>query len=147
MKQCKKCKETRPFDEFYKQDSVTHPYAPNCKQCKYAYNQQYKRKNWNRIHDKRKGLEREYQLKTKYGITLQAYDEMLKAQGGCCGICGLPEEYKDRSGNIAQLCVDHCHTTNKVRKLLCKRCNMALGLMRDNPELLDVAANYIRYYR
>ena len=48
------------------------------------------------------------------------------------------------TGKPARLAVDHCHVKGSVRKLLCKSCNNGLGLFKDNPELLEKAADYLR---
>lgn len=50
-----------------------------------------------------------------------------------CIICGLPAEV-----------VDHDHVTKRIRGSLCQRCNMGLGHFRDDPELLELAAMYLR---
>ena len=63
-----------------------------------------------------------YALKKIYGITLEKYEQMFKEQEGKCAICGIHQDTLKRS-----LCVDHNHTTNKVRELLCKKCNTALA--------------------
>lgn len=52
-----------------------------------------------------------------------------------CTICGEV----DAKG----LVVDHCHTSNTVRGMLCNRCNMGLGLFRDDPFLLEFARIYL----
>ena len=79
-------------------------------------------------------------LKSKYGITLAEYDDMLEAQGGCCKICrgSSPGNGKGRFS------VDHNHETNEVRALLCNRCNVGLGKFRDSPALLRQAADYLK---
>ena len=41
------------------------------------------------------------------------------------------------------LVVDHCHTTNKVRGIICEKCNQTLGLMDDSVEFLIKAAQYL----
>lgn len=69
----------------------------------------------------------------KYGITHEQIEAMRVAQKGLCLIC------QSRPAKA----VDHCHTTKKVRGLLCTRCNMALGQMLDNPEWLRRAADYL----
>jgi hypothetical protein len=65
-----------------------------------------------------------------YGITKQQRDAMEAEQKGLCASCGNPPTGK---GHTAKLFVDHCHTTGKVRGLLCHSCNVALGLLRDDP--------------
>ena len=46
-------------------------------------------------------------LKYRYGITEEQYDQMLEKQNHTCAICN-----EKPKGNLA---VDHCHTTGKVR--------------------------------
>ena len=83
---------------------------------------------------------RDSEYRRKYGISLEQYDEMLKAQQGVCGICATS---CDTGMNLA---VDHCHDTNKVRGLLCKNCNTALGLLKENVENMNKAINYIKFH-
>ena len=73
----------------------------------------------------------------RYGVSREALRQMWEAQDGKCAICGDPPQQK-------RLAVDHCHATGKVRALLCHRCNGAVGMMRDDPALLERAAQYIR---
>ena len=80
---------------------------------------------------------RRYVMKTKYGITPDDYQQMLESQDYSCLICGGEEV--DRT-----LAVDHCHDTGVVRGLLCGPCNRGLGLFKDNPLLLESAAEYLR---
>lgn len=83
-------------------------------------------------------------LKKKFGITLQTYQEMLVSQNGVCAICcGINTVVDRRTGKPRMLAVDHCHTTGKVRKLLCQHCNQAIGLFKDDPKLLLAAASYL----
>jgi hypothetical protein len=77
------------------------------------------------------------------GVDALKYAEMFKTQNGVCAICKRPEETKTGRGAIKSLAVDHCHGANKVRGLLCANCNRALGLFRDDPELLRRAASYL----
>jgi hypothetical protein len=73
----------------------------------------------------------------KYGVDLTeaAYAAMVAGQGGRCAICRRkPDE---------ALCVDHDHATRRVRGLLCKTCNSALGLLGDGPDLLRAALEYL----
>lgn len=80
-------------------------------------------------------LGREKHLKRKYGLSEVEYLEMLKSQNGTCAIC--------MKASDERLSVDHCHETNKVRGLLCRACNFAIGLLQDHPGLLDSASMYL----
>ena len=72
-----------------------------------------------------------------YGLTPEQVQQMLEAQGGVCVIC----HKLCKSGN--RLAIDHCHTTQKVRGMLCGNCNRGLGSYLDSPELLRRAALYL----
>jgi len=83
-------------------------------------------------------------LKKSFGITLEQYNEMLESQSGVCAICNNPETVIDnRTKQPRNLAVDHCHTTKKVRGLLCMGCNQGLGNFRDNPKFLANAISYL----
>lgn len=75
-----------------------------------------------------------------YGITLAERDAMETSQKGLCASCGNPPSGK---GHTAKLFVDHCHTTGKVRGLLCHPCNVALGLLRDDPERIRALLAFV----
>ena len=85
----------------------------------------------------------EGKLKKQFGMTLEAYDQMLAAQNGVCAICRKPETAKDGYGGVKRLSVDHNHETGKVRGLLCGRCNTGLGFFKDNPDVLAEATAYL----
>lgn len=74
---------------------------------------------------KRAAYIRRFNLKDKYGLTEEAYDAMLKGQGGVCAICGKVETAVC-NGTPASLSVDHDHDTGAIRGLLCIRCNRSL---------------------
>jgi Recombination endonuclease VII len=82
---------------------------------------------------------RDKNLRRLYGITNDQYVAMLVEQKGWCAICKTA--HKDGS----PLVVDHCHTTGKVRKLLCQHCNRALGLFRENTASLANAIQYLQH--
>ena len=77
--------------------------------------------------------------KTLYGITPEIYNEMFAKQEGCCAIC-----LQHQNNFKRKLAVDHCHTTGKVRGLLCTNCNTAIGKLNDDLERIARAASYIR---
>lgn len=78
-----------------------------------------------------------YDMPKQYGITLEEYNQMLQAQNNTCAICIKP---------IDMPCVDHDHITGKVRGLLCRSCNTALGFFQDDPTLCLKAAKYLQLF-
>ena len=103
-----------------------------------AYRKRYRERN----KDKEELWQRRTHLKSKYNLTEEQYNEMLRLQNGVCAICRQPESAM-RRGKIRNLCVDHCHTTGQVRGLLCVACNLSIGYLKDSALLLRVAADYI----
>jgi hypothetical protein len=77
-----------------------------------------------------------------YDLTLTEFDAMVEKQGNLCAIRHKPERMT-ANGVTLRLAVDHCHETNKVRGLLCARCNMMLGYAKDSVVLLATAIAYL----
>lgn len=67
---------------------------------------------------------------------MSEYNRMLGVQNGLCKICGMINDGKS-------LCVDHCHKTGKIRGLLCANCNSGIGMMKDSPDILRNAIDYL----
>lgn len=86
----------------------------------------------------------EYEFRRRFGCDYKQYTDMLNAQDGCCAICGNPETAKNPvTQEPRRLAVDHCHTTGKIRGLLCSACNTAIGLMKDDVVVLQKAIEYL----
>src|SRR5690606_11841718 len=85
----------------------------------------------------------------RFSLTSIEYEQMLEAQGGVCKLCGGVND------DGRSLAVDHDHSCcpemsscgKCIRYLLCYRCNMALGYFRDNPEVCEKAADYLREFQ
>ena len=116
MKTCKTCGET-------KDDTGFRKHRGSCKKCCRKKGRAYETPE----------QKKDYALRSKYGITLAQYEQMLEEQRGQCFICSSEQK----------LFVDHCHTTGRVRGLLCHHCNLVLGHAMDNPSILRLAANYL----
>ena len=97
-----------------------------------AYAKEYNEKNKEQLALYKK----EWNIK-KYGLSLEDYNNMLDKQNHNCEICSV--SFLDNKHFI-----DHCHTTNKVRGLLCLNCNTGLGHFKDNIERLTQAINYLQ---
>ncbi len=88
-------------------------------------------------------------MQWKYGITQEDFASILEAQDEKCAVCRTPETDVIRPGVTRSgkknrgLVVDHDHTTKVVRGLLCDRCNRAIGLLREDVEVLRRAAEYV----
>lgn len=76
----------------------------------------------------------EYHLKHKYGLSLDEYNSMMLAQDGKCAIC------KEK---FSKLVVDHNHETGRNRELLCNPCNLSLGFLKENIEIVLHLKDYI----
>jgi Recombination endonuclease VII len=74
-------------------------------------------------------------LKRRYGISRADYAALLARQGGVCAICGKPPE--------KTLCVDHCHSTGRIRGLLCRKCNFGLGCYAEDQAAMIAALAYL----
>lgn len=80
---------------------------------------------------------REHMLKTSYGISLAEYTRLLDQQNSACALCFRAHDW-DRP-----LCVDHNHETGAVVALLCGRCNTAIGLLQEDPIIIQAAVAYV----
>jgi hypothetical protein len=119
---------------YYKKnkEAIKAHYEKN-KEARAVYTKAYREKNKEAIAAQRKA----YIILKNYGITLVEKKKMRDEQGNKCKIC-----YQDFFPDVEPH-VDHCHTSGKIRGLLCVRCNMGLGQFRDNPLALIKAAEYL----
>lgn len=125
-KKCVICKEVRDIDLFAKDRSRKDGHQRECKFCRQS---RYK----NGIDN-----DRDVTYKRIFGIDLNTYNEMLKKQAEKCLICKRHQsEVKKR------FAVDHCHTTGKIRALLCEDCNLSLGRLRENTEIMLSMIKYV----
>lgn len=137
MKTCSKCGAEKPLSEFYKRKDSKDGYRGDCRQCN-----DMKSKTWRKLNpDKRKIIYRRGELKRLYGLTFEEYNSLLESQGFKCAMCG------GNNPDGSSLCVDHDHSSGLVRELLCKNCNVALGNLRDDPQLCIKAAEYLSRHK
>jgi hypothetical protein len=93
------------------------------------------RRRWNA-----ESNERNY--KRKYGMTRTEKFRLLASQGGMCAVCGTDAPTAYRPWHL-----DHCHKTKRIRGVLCHHCNVALGALRDDPDIAEKAATYLRRFQ
>lgn len=126
------CKAYKPYTEFHSNKSTADGYQGACKECMKEYHRKYRERGSRLV------VERRYNFKVKYGITLEEYEALLVQQGGCCAIC---RAVIDPRGTTMP--VDHDHETGKVRGILCMNCNVGLGHFHDSVEMLKRAIAYL----
>jgi len=119
MKICIKCKTEKSDEEFNFNVKNSDFLQSWCRACKML-----------RHHG--------YEIRRKFGVTIQWFENILKRQNGVCAIC------KKQCTSGRNLAVDHDHKTNKVRGLLCIKCNNGLGAFEDDIELLQRAMEYLK---
>jgi 1-aminocyclopropane-1-carboxylate deaminase/D-cysteine desulfhydrase-like pyridoxal-dependent ACC family enzyme len=117
-----------------------------------AKNKEYREKNKEKVYAKNKEAYRkqnrekerqqqaDYKRQKKYGISPEEYNYMIKKQNNKCKICLVDFLYDKHS---TKPFIDHCHTTNKVRGLLCLHCNTGLGYFKDQISTLTKTINYL----
>lgn len=121
-KTCRACGVEKSVEEFSPSPEGNLGRHSYCRSC---YNMRYNAR---------------YQLRRRYGMTVEDYNRMLAAQGGCCSICGAT----DPGGRNKRFCVDHDHDTGRVRALVCHSCNLLVGwLEKKGRPTLKQALNYL----
>ena len=145
MKTCRKCKTEKLVSEFSpRPQNVSDGLCSHCRSCRNETSYDWRRGNSEVNRARRKQLywenpkrQADACRKSKFGIKPEQYQQLLDSQNGVCAIC----REKDRSGRA--LAVDHNHATNHIRGLLCQSCNTAIGLLRDDADLIQRAMDYI----
>lgn len=133
-KTCKKCTTKFPnTNEFFHKDkSQEDGLRTVCKLCVKILSH----KNYIATRNKRVLWRKKSHLKYSYNISIEDYETLLAAQNGICAICGKEESHRSLS-------VDHNHNTGAVRGLLCNNCNVAIGMLNDDPNLCIKASRYL----
>jgi Recombination endonuclease VII len=115
-----------------------HPVLPGlCKPCAKIRQENFTKRHPERHAEAVRRYKKTKYRNTAYGLPSGTVQEMEREQGGKCAICD----------EVKPLCVDHDHITNKVRQLLCNTCNGGIGFLKDNLELVERAADYLRRHK
>jgi hypothetical protein len=151
MRTCIRCGEAKPEEGFRLRKSVStglHYRGKICRACHQAKSNEWGARN----REKRREYTRKcykknapayrkqasaYALVKKFGITPEQRDEMLAAQGGCA-ICKSKTTGTRRAWHV-----DHCHSTGKIRGILCHSCNVGIGHFKEDPAILTAAISYL----
>lgn len=120
---CSACKKKLPLNKYYKDKTKKYGRANFCIKCKRLKSKTLYQKNPLKTYKRN--------LKNKFNIALEDYDEMFEKQNGTCYICNGINE----SGR--RLAIDHSHKTGKIRGLLCWNCNMLLGWLENYRDTIE----------
>ena len=149
---CTNCGKDKYSDEFHKDSKKANGLTSWCKECR---NETRKSRYWKdpigqreRVKKYRESLTQEQRykanrntkLKQAYGLTHEQVEEMKRLQNYKCYVCSKQESEAGSKG----LVVDHNHTTGQVRKLLCNRCNTALGLLNEDVGIFTSLIEYVK---
>ena len=139
-KVCSKCKKRKLLSKFHKCRKNKDGLHSWCHECYAAWRNvpahrvraRKRAKEWKKANPDKV---RSHNLR-RYGVTVEQYEQMLKAQKGGCWVCGSTPKKR-------RLHVDHSHKSGKIRGLLCHRCNRGLAWFSDKSERLRRAAEYL----
>ena len=149
---CTKCNKDKEPAEFHKDKKKVNGLTSWCKECRnkarsdnYWNDPDKNRKRsktyrLNMTEEQRYLSNRNTKLKQAYGLTHEQVEEMKRLQDYKCYVCYTHETEAGSKG----LVVDHNHTTGQVRKMLCSKCNTALGLLNEDVCIFTSLINYVK---
>ena len=152
-KPCSKCRVSKPLGQFHVNTEGLFGRRSFCKKCSNTVYKERRAKSRS-VAEKSREQNRQWKegnpdkvwaarIKRNFGLSVSDYKIMLDRQKGVCAIC-LEAETAIISGKLLRLSVDHCHTTGKIRGLLCRKCNLGLGHLKDNVLHLKRAIDYLK---
>lgn len=144
---CPKCGESKPIATGFSLASNRMGHKSWCRICTTNSNKVWKREHkiTYRKQQRKASVARyrrdpkanlDYQRRRKYGLSKAGFVRLLIKQGCKCAICGNPFKVTPH--------VDHSHKTNKIRGLLCFKCNTGIGMLGDEAERVEKALLYLR---
>lgn len=157
-KRCSKCRGEKLLEDFNRDTSAKDGHLTVCRDCQHIDYIEYYKGNKKKISIKGKAYyklnkkevnkrNRENHIKNKerddfmarihhYNLSEVEFKALWEKQKGYCAICGV-----SLKGNKYH--IDHDHMTEKVRGILCTKCNRGIGLLKDSVELLSNAVRYL----
>ena len=142
-RRCSSCRRRKLVTEFSCDAGHYDGISAYCKTCAAANTRKYLQKLSDGQREQRRIWYRKYDMRRLYGVPYEELLKRLEAQNGKCKICQEEVDLLVPKRNGRTACVDHEHTTGKIRGLLCVKCNAGLGQFRDSPDLLKNAVAYL----
>ena len=111
-----------------------------CRLCKAASDKAYRAKNRDKLiastanwHKTNRAHIQQYYRTKLYGLSKEQYEALLVSQNYKCAICKTADAKE----------IDHCHTTGKVRGILCGPCNRGIGIFKENRTTIAAVLAYL----
>lgn len=126
---CTECNMDLPIEAFQGRPDRPKKLHSSCRQC----NNKKRRETRAKSSEPEKYAKRVQQYLAKYDIPKSLAEKLANDRSGICEMCHTEQLLE----------VDHCHSTDKVRGLICHHCNILLGAARDNIATLIRAIQYL----
>lgn len=123
---CADCLREKPDSDFSAKQLVKNGIRSICKEC------------WTKRQALEKRHRREYKMNWYYKLPPREFDRLVIEQCGRCAICNQADDNAEMS-----LVIDHNHATKKFRGIICKKCNIAIGMVNEDPAILDAIKEYL----
>src|SRR5215472_1574 len=148
-KRCTKCGKVKLLIEFGRSGETEDGFFSWCKVCV----RRWQRNTGNRAqaggmlqqlqrerHEKALQARRRMRILQTYGISQEQHDQMLEEQHYLCALCGA-----ELTDDVVPS-IDHSHDTDTIRGIVCRKCNLMLGLAEDDPKILFMGAKYLHQF-
>jgi hypothetical protein len=166
-RECSRCGDYKPWDQFGPKSNGIRGREPRCKPCMVvkttgylAADSEARKRHNERVlaYQKTPGgrdTSRRARLKHRYGITEDQYDFLLAQQDYACYLCGLGEAVPHHAtGKLMRLGVEHSHACTSghdpekacpacIRGLTCYNCNHMVAKAERSPRLAARFADYL----
>lgn len=133
MKKCTKCGVEKPLSEFNNDKRRKDGKYGKCRPCHISVSREWQNKNPEKVKNAK--------WLRQFGVSFDFVEGLKKQQNYKCAICFSV------LGSETKAHIDHCHTTGKVRGILCQKCNQAIGLLMDSVDNLKSAQAYLEKYK
>lgn len=126
-KMCRDCGDMKSLNDFHVNRVTPDGRHYYCKECQNERGAKWRAANPDKAKEVAKRSQRKRHLSSTYGMSVDEYDALLEKQGGVCPLC--QRELKRPS-------IDHCHSTGKIRGILCRHCNSSLSVFENDPDAI-----------
>jgi len=120
---CQVCHKWLPVWCFYEDKVKSNGRKSTCKEC-------------------HKKLDKQRKRLRRYGLTTEDFEIKMESQDGCCACCGVELELDGK--RTRSPCIDHNHDTGEIRDIICTRCNLAAGNLKDSSERARKLMEYLK---